>query len=45
MEYRVNTHWFINTEYFMKRFRRSINLYRGKFNSNNIAKWSDIREL
>ena len=45
MEYRVNTHWFINSGDFPKWSRRSIYLYHDKFKSNNMVKWSDIREL
>ena len=38
MEYRVNTHWFINRGDFPKRPRRSIDLYTSKFKANNMAK-------
>ena len=41
MEYRVNKHWFINRGNFLKRLICDT----GKFKSNNMAKWSDIREL
>ena len=47
MEYKVNTHWFINRGDFPKRsidrIEGQLICITGKFKSNNMAKWSDIR--